>query len=249
MSGQAWSQNGYGDWMFSKVRRFIVVREGDLACTAVPVTTYNAQGVAKEGVKKSDHSIVYSGRSVPPLGPGEAPSTASEAPMKPYPVQVDTDQGDKLDPLSRIDYARPQTIQHYVKVKSVGKVNKNSMSRLIGQYRLVSEEGSRPKRKARPSQSTFEGQSIPPPVREPSRSGYQVALDALVACGHTHDEAIQHLKAATRSKQTRAVTSGQLTARGKGEGSFTEIRDQEHSGDDSSDSDSDDRNRTDSYRS
>lgn len=137
MSGKAWSRNSYDEWVYSKVRRFIVVSPGKRSCVAVPITTNSGQGAAKEGEQKSDYCIVHSGKDIPPLGPGEQPSYAGEATMQPQPIRVDIDTGEKLDPMSRINLAGPQTIQHHQKVKSIGKVHPKSMYSLEYQFKLV----------------------------------------------------------------------------------------------------------------
>ena len=64
----------------------------------------------------------------------ELPSRG-EAPMRRDAIRVDPDQKDeKLDPMSRIDFGKPQTIQHNLKVKSFGKVNRASMQSLSSQF-------------------------------------------------------------------------------------------------------------------
>jgi hypothetical protein len=49
-----------GQNAYYKIRRFIVVRSGDLFTRCLPVTTYGGSGVTKRGVKVSDHSVIYS---------------------------------------------------------------------------------------------------------------------------------------------------------------------------------------------
>ena len=144
MSGKAWSRNSYDEWVYTKARRFIVVNPGAKSCVAVPITTNSGEGAAKEGERKSDYCIVYSGTAIPPLGPGEAPTFAGDASMQPQAIRVDMDQSEKLDPMSRINLAEPQTIQHYYKVKSIGKVNPKSMVGLLYQFKLVMGGGSIP---------------------------------------------------------------------------------------------------------
>ena len=115
---------------------FVVVREGALDCQAIPITSYGGQGLAKANVKHSDHAIIYSGRDEPPTMPGESG-------MQPFAIRVDPDsKGTKLDPLSRIDFGRPCTIHNYMKVKSFGKVNRNSVHNLLTQYRTVQSDSS-----------------------------------------------------------------------------------------------------------
>lgn len=59
-----------------------------------------------------------------------------------FPIRVDPDKRDhKLDSMSRIDYGRFFTIQHNIKVKSLGKVNRDSEENLLGQFMEVFERG------------------------------------------------------------------------------------------------------------
>ncbi|KAK5123697.1 hypothetical protein LTR85_002333 [Meristemomyces frigidus] len=143
VTGKAWTQNKFGEWVYSKVRRFVVVRANSFECLAVPITSYGGQGVYKKGVKKADHAIIYTGRHPPAPHPREQPTIAGEAGMQPFPVRVDPDLRDtKLDEMSRIDLSRPHIIQHYQKVKSFGKVNRDSMVHLVTQYHSVSTDES-----------------------------------------------------------------------------------------------------------
>lgn len=55
----------YGEPVHSKVRLFVVIRESENYCSALPIVSYGNQGVTKRGVTKSEHSIVYCGRNAP----------------------------------------------------------------------------------------------------------------------------------------------------------------------------------------
>ncbi|KAK3712226.1 hypothetical protein LTR37_009088 [Vermiconidia calcicola] len=187
MSGVAWSQNNWGEWNHTTVRRFIVVKEGEFACVAVPITTYSAQGVAKPGVTKADHCVVYTGRIVPELGPGEQPMPG-EAPMQPFAIQVNADQGEKLDPLSRIDFAKPQTIHLYAKAKDVGRVNRDSVHNLISQFRTV-VAGAPSATHTFVSSPHTGAASVPR-----SRDIYQAAYEGLRRQGYNHEEVVQFIE-------------------------------------------------------
>lgn len=124
----------FGERAFSKVRRFVVVREGDNYCSALPITSYGHRGVGKPGVNKSEHSIIYTTKAPPDPLPGELP-TRGENGMRPQAIRVDTDDpAEKLDHHSRLDYGKVHTIQHNIKVKAFGKVNPKSMYALINQF-------------------------------------------------------------------------------------------------------------------
>nr|OQO31289.1 hypothetical protein B0A51_03267 [Rachicladosporium sp. CCFEE 5018] len=58
--------------------------------------------------------------------------------MQPDPIRVNPDDSrDVLDPKSRIDFGKVSTIQHNIKVKSFGLVNRDSMGALRSQFSIV----------------------------------------------------------------------------------------------------------------
>lgn len=58
--------------------------------------------------------------------------------MRPSPIRVDPDEkGSKLNPCSRVNFGKVYTIEHNVKVKSWGMVNRDSMQALLFQFRDV----------------------------------------------------------------------------------------------------------------
>ena len=124
----------FGERAFSKVRRFVVVREGDNYCSALPITSYGHRGVGKPGVNKSEHSIIHTTKDPPEPLSAELPTRGEEG-MRPHAIRVDSDDPvDKLDALSRLDYGKVHTIQHNIKVKAFGKVHPKSMFALINQF-------------------------------------------------------------------------------------------------------------------
>ena len=128
------AEGRYGEMVFSKVRRFVVIREAATYCSALPIATYGTQGVGKSNVTKSEHAIIHTGRSPPAPMRTEEP-LRGELGMRPDPIRVDPDdREDKLDPRSRIDFGKVHTIQHNIKVKSYGKVNEKSAQALIQQF-------------------------------------------------------------------------------------------------------------------
>ncbi|KAI7366451.1 hypothetical protein KC354_g4127 [Hortaea werneckii] len=127
----------YGQRVFSKVRRFVIIREGDLSCSALPITTYGGRGVGKPGVRKSDHAIIFTGRSAPQPRQDELPGR-DEQPMRGRPICVVADENNaSLDPMSRIDLVKIHTINHNLKVKSFGLVHPNYIEALITQFASV----------------------------------------------------------------------------------------------------------------
>jgi hypothetical protein len=127
-------RNHLGELVFSKVRRFVVIRESGQYCSALPITTYSGQGVAKHRVVKSEHAIIYTGRAPPEPRVDERPSRG-ETGMRPQPIRVDPDnQTDRLDPMSRIHFGGVHQVHHNVKTKSLGIVNIRSINALQSQF-------------------------------------------------------------------------------------------------------------------
>lgn len=170
--------SAYGEYIHSKVRRFVVVKEGKVSCTAIPMTTYNGQGVGKKGVKKSDHVIVHTGKTAPAPMPGEKPNiTENEAGMQPFPIRIDPDlKTDALSPESRLDFGKPCPIHHNVKVKSFGMVNRASLQALISQWRDVSfgdeQIQARLTQPAEPPPASPSGESMTTPSAAIYRQAY-----------------------------------------------------------------------------
>ncbi|KAK5123700.1 hypothetical protein LTR85_002336 [Meristemomyces frigidus] len=127
----------FGEAFHIKTRRFVVIREGESACSAIAIWTYDHRGVAKQGVKKSDHAIIYTGRVAPGVTHAEL-AGRNEAPMRPDAIRVDSnDRTQRLDPMSRLNFAKVYTVEHNVKVFDFGFVNDQSLRALMFQFRHV----------------------------------------------------------------------------------------------------------------
>jgi hypothetical protein len=126
-----------------RICTFVVIREGTDRCEALPVNTYGGQGVAKRGVKKSEHAVIYSGSTGPSLRPDELPRRGEDG-MQAVPIRVDLDtQTDRLDPMCRIHFVGITTVEHNVKVKALGSVNPASIGALNTQFREVCNASAR----------------------------------------------------------------------------------------------------------
>jgi hypothetical protein len=126
--------NQLGERVFSKVRRFVVIREGAKWCHALPISTYGGKGVAKSGVVKSEHVIIHTTRNPPGLGQGESPKR-NESGMRPVPIRAEPDvQGAALDPMSRLNLGGVTLIQHNNKVEHFGRIAQASVHELLTQF-------------------------------------------------------------------------------------------------------------------
>lgn len=122
------STNPFNEKVYSKVRRFVVIREGPTSVTALPIISYGSRGVAKPGIKKSDHAIIYTGNEPAPME-GETPGLKSEA-IKVQPAGL----GERLKDESRIDFGKVYTIEHDIKTRPFGKVDPAFMQTLRMHY-------------------------------------------------------------------------------------------------------------------
>lgn len=105
-----------------------------------PISTYNRQGVAKEGINKSEHAVIYSGRSAPEMDRTERPRRGEQGVLA-QPIRVDPDDAsERLDSWSRLDFGKVYNIEHKVKVRSFGMVNAASRPALQTQFRMVWEQ-------------------------------------------------------------------------------------------------------------
>ena len=153
------STGQYGQRVYSKIRRFVVIREQENYCSALPILTYNGQGVAKRGVKKFEHAIVYTGRTPPTERMSERPAKG-ESGMQGEAIRVNpVNTSDKLDAMSRIDFGKVHTIQHNIKVKSFGQVNPKSMAALLAQFSNIWSQVTKSAATATHSSSTHQGQA------------------------------------------------------------------------------------------
>ncbi len=88
-----------------------------------PISTYGGRGVTKRGVIAKDHTIIYTGDQAPDRLEGE------EAMYK-EPIRVIPDPGALLDSRSRLNFGKVYTVEHNVKVKNIGVVDKMDIPKL-----------------------------------------------------------------------------------------------------------------------
>lgn len=113
---------------FGKVRPFLVVddsKKGHSLC--LPILTYGGQGCTKWGVHAEDHAVIY-WKSYPGLFDGE------DITKKSIRVEI-TDPSHKLDPASRLNYAKVYTVEHNVKVHFIGQVAKSYEQKVVDDYK------------------------------------------------------------------------------------------------------------------
>ncbi|KAJ5595259.1 uncharacterized protein N7459_001467, partial [Penicillium hispanicum] len=119
--GRDYTRGKYQEPIYSSIRRMVVVKEQKGCCWCIPITTYSGQGVAKPGVDRSKHAIIYMRGAHPVTRP-------SEPKMTKEPLEVEPAKGDqKLDPMSRLNFGKVYTVEHNVKVLPVGRITDGSL--------------------------------------------------------------------------------------------------------------------------
>ena len=130
----------FGERIFHKTRRFVVIREGDTYCLGLPIMTYAGQGVAKANVNKSEHLVIHTGKQAPKPLDTELPRRG-EVGLRVETIRVIADlRTEALSALSRLHLGKVSTIEHNVKVRNIGKVHEQSMQTLELAYSIVQEK-------------------------------------------------------------------------------------------------------------
>lgn len=114
-------------YIISHKTRFVVVREGPAYCWAIPINTYSGRGLHKPGLKPEDvraHAIVYTSESPRTL----VINDKDEPRMTKRPLKVNRAQNNdecSLHRASRVNFARPTTIEHNVNAVNIGLVHRD----------------------------------------------------------------------------------------------------------------------------
>lgn len=111
--------------------RFHQIRNAATNCCS-PITTYNGRGTAKPGLTKEAaeaHAIIYMSTEQPAR-------LQLEDRMIKRPIAVNaSNPRQRLDRMSRVNFLKVYTVEHYVKVMDVGVVARDSMPYLVGYWR------------------------------------------------------------------------------------------------------------------
>ncbi|KAF2395559.1 hypothetical protein EJ06DRAFT_560637 [Trichodelitschia bisporula] len=124
----------FGEDVHAKIRWFVVIQEGDENwCRCLPINTYDYRGVAKHGVVKANHSIIFT-HTEPDPQPEEYPRPYEQG-MRSSIKVIPRDGYGSLHEMSRIHFRKIYTVEHNVKVYHFGNVDPQYMDVLIGHYR------------------------------------------------------------------------------------------------------------------
>jgi len=115
----------YNERVYTKIRRFVVIRERTHSCLCLPLYTYGGQGTTKSDVRPQDHALVYnSEQPAPPV-----PTAEEKLEKEPFAIVVE-DSNEQIDTMTRMNFSQVYTIQHNVKVAKVGRIAKDQLDRL-----------------------------------------------------------------------------------------------------------------------
>ena len=115
--------SSHGQQFYTKIRRFVVVRQGDRSCTCLPLTTYDGKGHNKRGINLAEHGQIYG--DIPP-------STILGISFSALHVLY-SKNATKLQKGCLINYGKVYTVEMNVKVKEIGNLDVASR-RLIRRY-------------------------------------------------------------------------------------------------------------------
>ena len=125
----------YNSKVFTKIRRFVVVRTGNRCCTCLPITSYEGKGHKKGGITLEEHGFVYSNNNPPRAISG----------IYKHSLKVNLRKGvPHLRNQSLINYERLHTIECNVKVKEIGDLDTASRAILLQYFRESVSETDEP---------------------------------------------------------------------------------------------------------
>lgn len=120
-----WAEpGGFSTQPFVEIARFAVVKPGSTFSVCLRISTYSGQATTKPGVVGHHHSAVI------PVG-GYVLRHWQGEPFLKEAIEIKVENSDiTIDPMSRINFAKPYTVEHNIKVRNIGRVFGESVRRL-----------------------------------------------------------------------------------------------------------------------
>lgn len=120
---------------YTEIRRFVVIGEGYGNSICSPIHTYSGQATLKSNLPDAkQHAIIHTSKRAPEENSYELDDgTIVKENLPKEPIRVISEQAGEegdLGALSRVNYAKIYTVEHYVRVLNIGKVHPNSMASL-----------------------------------------------------------------------------------------------------------------------
>ena len=114
----------------AKPRLFVVVRQKSKHCLCVPVYTYSQQATSKHGVNPEDHApLIKEGTTV------EFHDDEEKDKLKKVLVMILEDPSVQWSPMSRINLGKVHSIEYNLKVRTIGRLTRESTNDLEASFR------------------------------------------------------------------------------------------------------------------
>lgn len=132
--GPGWITECKGETIFSHVKRWIITQQRPAFSIGIPISSYGGKGLTMKNLPQTElmaHTIVYALGKQPILLKDEIKPEKG-----PICVQITCDDSSQtLTKSSRLYYAKPQSIDHNIKVKHLGYVVRQHQDRLLEDFR------------------------------------------------------------------------------------------------------------------
>lgn len=124
----------FGQSVFSQIRRFVVVAEKRGFCYACPMSTYSGMGTLKRGCDPAEHAVIFVKGTTPKRLVGEHGMTVEPIAVEPSEPRL------TLEPTTRVRLGKIYPIEWDVKVKDIGRVVDEDMTKLVIAYQMLHSE-------------------------------------------------------------------------------------------------------------
>lgn len=112
-----WAEpKGFSDDVFVELTRFAVIKPSSTFSVCIKISTYNGQATTKPGVASRDHAAV-----IAPDGVFTPHPQGEDLDKDPIEIKIENPEM-TVDPMSRINFAKPYTVEHNVKIRNIGRV-------------------------------------------------------------------------------------------------------------------------------
>jgi hypothetical protein len=133
-----WAEpRGFTEGAFIEVARFAVVRPKPTFSVCLRISTYSGQATTKFGIASRDHAAI-----IPAGGAFVSHPKGEQLDKGPIEVKVENPEV-TIDTMSRINFAKPYTVEHNIKVRNIGRVVGSSVG-LLDRYFAESLGHSKP---------------------------------------------------------------------------------------------------------
>ncbi|KAF3008440.1 hypothetical protein E8E13_003070 [Curvularia kusanoi] len=110
---------------FAELARFAVVKPKSTHCICIRISTYSGQATTKPGISVSEHAAVL------PVGGLFQSHPKGEPQLTKDPIFVKVENPTvTIDPMSRINFGKPYTVEYNIVVRNIGRVFGDSVAKM-----------------------------------------------------------------------------------------------------------------------